>query len=90
MTRTRITLQTQIGLIIARGLGWFESSHGVLRMAALVLAAFAIVREQYVAAIGLETVLIALGIVYAVIARRRWQALDWMQCRIDMPLRGAA
>jgi hypothetical protein len=81
---------TYLGLIITRGLGWFEASLGVLTMAALVLAAFAIVREQYVAAIELVAMLIALGIAYALIARRRWQALDWMQCRMDTPLRAAA
>jgi hypothetical protein len=81
---------TYLGLIITRGLGWFEAALGVLTMAALVLAAFAIVREQYVAAIELEAVTAVLGIAYALIARRRWQALDWLECRIDTPLRAAA
>lgn len=81
---------TYLGLIITRGLGWFEASLGVLTMAALVLAAFAIVREQYVAAIELEAVIAMLGIAYALIARRRWQALDWMQSRLDPTLRAAA
>jgi hypothetical protein len=81
---------TYLGLIITRGLGWFESALGVLTMTALVLAAFAIVREQYATAVELEAVIVALGIIYALIARRRWQGVDWMQCRLEAPVRRAA
>jgi hypothetical protein len=81
---------TYLGLIITRGLGWFESALGVLTMTALVLAAFAIVREEYAAAVKLETVIVALGVAYALIARRRWKGIDWMQCRLEAPVRRAA
>ena len=81
---------TYLGLMITRGLGWFEATLGILSMVALVLAAFAIVRGLFVAAVELEVVLAGLGVAYALIARRRWRALDWMQCRLDTPKRGAA
>jgi hypothetical protein len=81
---------TYLGLMITRGLSWFESALGILTMIVLVLAAFAIVREQYVAAVELEVLIAALGVIYALMARQRWDALDWMQCRLDTPVRGAA
>jgi len=81
---------TYLGLMITRGLGWFEATLGILSMIVLVLAAFAILRGMFVAAVELEVVLAGLGVAYALIARRRWGALDWMQCRLDTPVRGAA
>jgi hypothetical protein len=81
---------TYLGLMITRGLGWFESALGILTMLALVLAAFAILRQQFLAAIELQAVLAALSVTYAYIARRRWRTIDWMQCRLEQPARRAA
>ncbi|HUF74002.1 MAG TPA: hypothetical protein VMR74_14020 [Gammaproteobacteria bacterium] len=80
---------TYLGLLITRGLGWFETIAGILTMAALTLAALAVVRDDFGAAIGLEVLLVGLAIVYRFMARSRWLALDWMRCRFETPARGA-
>ena len=80
---------TYLGLLITRGLGWFETIVGILTMTALTLAALAVVRNDFGAAIGLEALLAGLAIVYRFMARSRWLALDWMRCRFETPVRGA-
>lgn len=80
---------TYLGLLITRGLGWFESIAGVLTMTALTLAALAVSRNDFDTALALEALLGGLAVVYRLMARARWVALDWMQCRFETPARGA-
>jgi hypothetical protein len=80
---------TYLGLLITRGLGWFESMAGILTMAALTLAALSVARNEFDTALALEALLGGLAIVYRLMATARWVALDWMQCRFETPARGA-
>lgn len=79
-----------LGLMITRGLGWFESTLGILTMTALTLAGIAIARSQFADAVKLEALIGSLAVVYALISRRRWTTLDWMQCRTTTTARAAA
>lgn len=81
---------TYLGLMITRGLGWLESAAGILTMTALVLAAISIARSRFTVAAELEILIAALAITFAVISKRRWTTLDWMQCRADPTARAAA
>jgi hypothetical protein len=80
---------TYLGLMITRGLGWLETTLGILTMTVLTLGAFAIVRGNLALAIELEILLAGLAFAYRLTARSRWLGLDWMQCRFETAVRGA-
>jgi hypothetical protein len=82
-------VSTYLGLLITRGLGWFESALCILTMVALTLSAILVVTGELAVALELELLLGALTIVFYVLAHARWAALDWMQCRADAPGRRA-
>jgi len=79
-----------LGLMVTRGLGWFESALCVVTMTAMTLAALAIARSQLEAAAEFMALLIVLAIGFRYSARARWLDLDWMQCRSERPVRGNA
>ena len=83
------TLSTYLGLMTTRGLHWLEASLGVGVMLALMAAAVLAARsdKDLDAVIAIEILLTGLAFVLRSIAKRRWQRLDWMQCRPD---RGAS
>jgi hypothetical protein len=68
-----------LGLMITRGLGWFESTLCILTMSSLTLAAVAIMRQNVTVAVELELLLVVLAVVYRFLAQARWAALDWMR-----------
>lgn len=70
-----------LGLMITRGLDWFEASLGVVTMVILGLTAVAVFDQNLTAALELEVLLAGLTVAYRVMARTRWTALDWMRCR---------
>jgi hypothetical protein len=80
---------TYLGLMITRGLGWFESVLCILTLVALTLAALAIMREHLALAVELELLLVGLAVAYRFMARSRWIAIDWMRCRPETALRRA-
>lgn len=79
-----------LGLMITRGLGWFESILGIVTMVVLVLIAFFFMRNDYAVGYQLMALLVGLGIMYLFFVRDRWRKLDWMQCRIETSARGAS
>jgi hypothetical protein len=84
------TVCTYLGLMITRGLGWFESSLCILTVSSLVVAAIATMRDIFTVAIEIEILLVALTIAYRYMALSRWSALDWMRCRSEIQARSAA
>jgi len=86
-------LSTYLGLMVTRGLRWLEAGTGVLVMSALMILAIAIVegKESTYFVYAAEGLLAALVFVLRAIARRRWNQLDWMECRPERALvsRGA-
>jgi len=80
---------TYLGLMITRGLGWFESVLCIITLCAMIIGAIATMRGEFTLAIELEILLAALAIIYRFIALSRWAGLDWMRCRSDAQLRGA-
>lgn len=81
---------TWLGLLITRGLGWFETVIAIVTMALLILAAIAIIRGEYFVAFELELTLAVLAVTLRFLARSRWLELDWMRCRLVAPVRGAS
>jgi hypothetical protein len=84
------TACTYLGLMITRGLGWFESSLCILTMSSLILAAIATMRDFFQIVIEIELLLVGLTIAYRYIAFLRWSAIDWMRCRPEIQARAAA
>jgi hypothetical protein len=80
------TACTYLGLMITRELGWFEASLCILTMAALVIAAIGAMRGNFLVAIQLEALLLALTILFRWLAMSRWAGLDWMRCRAERHL----
>lgn len=80
---------TYLGLMITRGLGWFESCLCILTLLALVVAAIALVWQAFRVAIELEILLAVLAMAYRYMALARWAALDWMRCRPEVLARSA-
>ena len=78
-----------LGLMMTRGLGWFEATLGVVTMGLLMTTAVTIggggglepLDLDPITAIELEVALAALALIYRAIASTRWNALDWMVCR---------
>jgi len=83
------TTCTYLGLMITRGLGWFESSLCILTLIALVIAAVATMRPAFDVTIELEILLAVLAVAYRNMAYARWSALDWMRCRPEIEARHA-
>jgi hypothetical protein len=72
---------TYLGLTITRGLRWLESALCIATLVPLTIAALSIARGRLDVAIGLELLLVALAVAYRLLARSRWNRLDWMLCR---------
>lgn len=83
------TACTYLGLMITRGLGWFESILCILTLVALVIAAVATITERFTLAGELEVLLAVLATAYRFMALSRWSALDWMRCRPEVEARSA-
>lgn len=77
---------TYLGLMITRGLGWFESIVCILSFSTLVIAAIATMRFEYALVVRLEIVLAVAAVVFRYVAVSRWTALDWMRCRSELAL----
>jgi hypothetical protein len=86
-------LSTYNGLMITRGLRWFEATLGCTVMGGLMLVAMLAARRKVDVStvVGLEVLLAALVFVLRAEARRRWLQIDWTLCRPDRALsaRGA-
>lgn len=72
---------TYLGLLVTRGLGWFESALAILTMTALTLAGIAVARGWFDVAIRTLVLLVVLAVVYRILGRARWLRLDWMRSR---------
>lgn len=72
---------TYLGLLVTRGLGWFESALAILTMIALTLAGIAVARGLLDVAVRMLALLVVLVVVYRILGRRRWLGLDWMLTR---------
>jgi len=83
------TVFNYLGLMITRGLGWFESVLCIVTMTALGLAALALAHETTALAVEIELLLAGLAAAYWLIARARWSRLDWMRSRLEVSARGA-
>lgn len=86
-------LSTYNGLMITRGLRWFEATLGCALMCGVMLVAMLAARRKIEVStvVGLEVLLAALVLVLRAEARRRWLQIDWTLCRPDRALtaRGA-
>jgi hypothetical protein len=80
-----------LGLMMTRGLRWFEAALGIVTMGLLMTTAVTIGDETLdrVTAIELEVSLGVLALIYRTIASARWNALDWMVCRNGPATRAA-
>lgn len=86
-------VSSYLGLMITRGLGWFEACLAIVTTVLLMGAAVTLSDDDGASsrfAIEFEIVLAALAVLYRVMAKARWNALDWMVCRADSTVRGAA
>ena len=79
---------TYLGLMITRGLGWFESCLCILTLIVLDVAAIVTMRDSYDIVLQLEAVLVVLTIAFRYMALSRWVELDWMRCRPEIQARG--
>lgn len=81
-----------LGLMMTRGMGGFEVALGILTMVLLMGAAVAVADPDVsvTVVIELQLVLAALAFLYRVMAKVRWNALDWTVCRSGRVARGAA
>jgi hypothetical protein len=77
------TVSTYLGLMMTRGIGWWDSALAILTMGLLMAAAVnaANVPVDNFRVEGIEILLAALAWGYRVAAKRRWSRLDWMLCR---------
>jgi hypothetical protein len=86
-------LSTYLGLMITRGLRWFEAVLGLVVMVGLLIVAMLAARQQVGVAMvaAIEAVLAVLAVALRLEARRRWLRIDWMLCRTErvMAQRGA-
>jgi hypothetical protein len=86
-------LSTYLGLMITRGLGWFEAVLGVVVMVGLMVVAMLAARQRVsvTSVVGVEAALAVLALVLRAETRRRWARIDWMLCRTErvMARRGA-
>jgi hypothetical protein len=80
-----------LGLMMTRGLRWFEAALGIVTMGLLMMTAVTIGGETLdrITAIELLAGLAALALIYRTIASARWNALDWMVCRNGPATRAA-
>jgi hypothetical protein len=80
-----------LGLLMTRGLHWFEAALGILTMGLLMATAVAIGDDvlNRVTVVELELTLLALAVIYRTMASARWNALDWMVCRNGPATRAA-
>jgi hypothetical protein len=78
---------TYLGLSLTRGLRWFEGSLGVTLMLTLMAVSQMLGAHPVplTAVIAVEILLAVASVVLRTVARRRWAAIDWTQCR---PIRG--
>jgi hypothetical protein len=77
------TISTYLGLTITRTLGWSESAMTIAAMALLMSAVYFVAWKDVDKNI-VASLLLALVIAAAIlrqVAKRRWQDLDWMQCK---------
>jgi hypothetical protein len=86
------TVSTYLGLTLTRSIGWLQASVAVGSMLLLLTTAiYATDREVAAGTIAtLEAALAALALVLRHVAKRRWLALDWMECRPEAAARGAS
>lgn len=77
------TLSTYLGLMITRSLRWTEVLVASAVMLALMIVALlaGTQRVDLAAVMAIEAGLAIAAIVLRVIARRRWENLDWFECR---------
>ncbi len=80
-----------LGLMMTRGLRWFEAALGIVTMGLLMMTAVTIggTTLDQISAIELLASLAALALIYRTIASARWNALDWMVCRNGPATRAA-
>jgi hypothetical protein len=81
------TLGTYLGLIVTRGMRWLETILGVVVMLALMAGAVLADRAQLIELIALLSSLAVLALVFRAVARRRWDAIDWMASRPERAIR---
>lgn len=70
-----------LGLTMTRGLRWPEAIAGIATTLLLLFAAVLATRPNPDLGLLVQLGLVALAVVYRVIARARWHSLDWMVCR---------
>ena len=75
-------LSTYLGLMITRGVGWFEAVLAIGVMLALLAVAVLIARESANVGVvlALEGFLAVLTVVLRRMAHRRWLTIDWLMC----------
>jgi hypothetical protein len=78
-------VSSYLGLMMTRGLGWFEACLAIVTTVLLMGAAVTLSDDGTSSrfAIEFEIVLAVLAVLYRVMAKARWNALDWMVCRSD-------
>jgi hypothetical protein len=87
------TLSTYLGLLITRGLRWFEIALGLGVMLALMVIAVAAVSGtvSLLWLVAFELLLAALAAVLRLMARNRWAQIDWAESRpVSRSRRGLA
>jgi hypothetical protein len=87
------TLGTYLGLMVTRGMRWSETTLGVGVMLALMAGALMADRADFsrtadVAWLtGLAAALVVSAIILRLLSRRRWERLDWTECRPERVMR---
>jgi hypothetical protein len=84
------TASTYLGLMMTRGLGWFEAMLGAATMALLIAASGFIVKEDIEVVVALEMIVAILAVTFRHSARARWSGVDWMLCRPEVGVRPSA
>jgi hypothetical protein len=84
-------VSSYLGLIMTKGLGSLETVLGIATMGLLIYTANEITEPSMdlPRTIALEAIVAALAVVYRIMARGRWQVLDWRLCRSPVLARGA-
>jgi hypothetical protein len=81
-----------LGLMMTRGMGWRETLAAVGTMAFIMTTAVQ-VADGYTSTttiVILEGTLLAVAATLRLIAKRRWNALDWLLCRAEQTARSNA
>ena len=85
-------LSTYLGLMVTRGLRFFEGAMAIVVMLSLMAVAVVAARasgqkNDLFIVIAVEVVMAAGAVVLRAVAKARWEKIDWMLCRPDRALR---